>query len=171
MMGRSDAKRCRVKQDDDKRGPPLAGPGLSKVRKAQVVVTRRALELVALRKGWWSSLLEEADIISEGQPMADGEVSVYYGSTSVRAAVDSDDVHELVQLVLHDPHARLRLLRLAHREAVSRAGASLNVMHAEIVARALVDGACDFLAIDIDVSAALAVDETRADDDPKKDVV
>lgn len=112
---------------------------------------RRRLELTALRRGWLSSVLDHADVVSEGAPSADGS---YYGSTSVRVRVTPElgvPAAELVQLFVHDAHARLLLLRIAHREAAVRARGQLGVMQVEIACR-LVDAA---LSVDMDVSAPL----------------
>ncbi len=109
------------------------------------------------------SMVDTADIVSEGAVQYVDGVEGYFGSTSIRCEMLPDpdaspDVDTLVQLVISDPSARLRLLRLAHREAVSRAGTrSLGVMTAEIRAskRPGKGDALVVLAIDIDVSAAL----------------
>lgn len=145
-----------VKRDDQSRGP-----GIAKVRKTQVV-TRHTLELCAVREGWWSSVLEEADIVSEGDVVIEEGARVYYGTTSLRAAISdiSHDPATLARIVITDPHARLRLLRLAHREAVVRAGAPIDVMHAEMAAEVLEAPTAEdqrgrVLAIAIDVSAAI----------------
>ncbi len=136
-------------------------PGLAKVRRA-ATVARRTLELVGLREGWFSTMIEEADIVSEGAVQVVDGVEAYFGSTSLRCTLklgadDEQDVSALAQLVGSDPNARLRLLRLAHREALSRAGQRrLGVLTAEIVAQSCTDtGARGVLAIDIDVSASL----------------
>ncbi len=142
-----------------KRDPERSGPGIAKVRKTQVV-TRRTLELVAVREGWWSSALEDADIVSEGDVVMEEGVRVYYGSTSLRTVIDetAQDAAALSRVVIADPHARLRLLRLAYREAVVRAGAPIDVMHAEMAVQLLAPPpgrSGRVLAIAIDVSAAI----------------
>ena len=116
------------------------------------------LELVAVREGWWSSIIEHADVVSEGEPVTEADGRAYYGSTSVHCVIDDalDDVEEIAAVVLSDPHARLKLLRLAHREAVVRAGAPLNVLYAELSAKLIVDDEKPTLTIAIDVSARLA---------------
>jgi hypothetical protein len=150
--------------------PPPKGPGLAKVRKVQVVSAKR-LDLVALRGGWWAAMVERADVISEGavEHTPDGR-RVYYGTTSLRCVIDdemigatpaADDPALLARVIVADPHARLRVLRLAHREAVARADSSLDVLHAEIAARALEEPPALLLSIDVDVSAEL----TGGDDD------
>jgi hypothetical protein len=154
-------------------------PGVAKVRRTQAV-SARTLDLVALRDGWWSGFLEVADIASEGaiEKLADGEA--YYGSTSIRCVVDPAAMpahiagpDALAALLVSDPHARLRLLRLAHRQAMveasRHAGAELGVMQAEMTARAIAPRAASpaadtswLLTIDIDVSAELSRGGRRA---------
>jgi hypothetical protein len=136
-------------------------PGLAKVRRA-AIAARRSVELLGLRGGWFSSMVENADIVSEGAVQVVDGVEGYFGSTSLRCrvALDKGESHDgagLAQLVVTDPNARLRLLRLAHREAVSRASRSLGVLTAEITATNIDEeqGGYAVVAIDIDVSAAL----------------
>jgi hypothetical protein len=86
---------------------------------------------------------------------------VYYGSTSLRCLLESttladraqDDSEQLLHTLLSDGHARLRILRLAQREAVVRAGGPLNVLQAEISGRVIRESERVLLAIDVDVSA------------------
>ena len=138
-----------------------AMPGLAKVRRA-AITARRTLDLLGLNEGWFASMVDDADVVSEGAIQVVDGVEGYFGSTSLRCriALDDDvprDVGALAQLVVGDPHARLRLLRLAHREAVSRASSRLGVLTAEISVTNLGEekGTHAVLAIDIDVSAAL----------------
>jgi hypothetical protein len=148
---------------------PLTGPGLAKVRKLPAV-SRRTLELIGLREGWLSSALDGADIVSEGSVAEEPDGSVYYGTTSVHCPVDrtalgekpaismtsaSMTSAELLAVMIADPHARLRLLRLAHREAVVRATGSLHVLNAEISAQALDREGELLIAIVIDVSGGI----------------
>lgn len=139
-----------------------SGPGLAKIRKVQVV-SRRTLEVLALREGWWSSVIERADIVSEGAVVREAERAVYYGSTSLRCPIETDHLssmpvatpEQLARVIVADPHARLRLLRLAHREAASRAGAQLDVLSADMIARVVREDDLSLLSVDIDVSAPL----------------
>lgn len=141
-----------------------SGPGLAKVRKVKVVA-RRTLEVLALREGWWSSVVERADIVSEGAVVREGGGTVYYGTTSLRCPIETDHLagmpvavpEQLARVIVADPHARLRLLRLAHREAVSRAGAQLDVLQADMSAHVVREGDVSLLSVDIDVSAPLVV--------------
>ena len=103
-------------------------------------------------------MIERADVSSEGA-VEDG---VYYGTTSLRCPVEEEMVgaipaaeqpEQLARVIVSDAQARLRILRLAHREAVVRATAPLDVLQAEIDARVLRVGDRWTLSIDVDVSA------------------
>jgi len=139
-----------------------AGPGIAKVRQVEVI-SRRTVDLIVLRDGWWSRMLERADLVSEGAVVEEEGRRVYYGSTSLHARIERatlealprPSVEQLGTVVLADPHARLRLLRLAHREAASRAGATLDVLSAELRAEVAMRGNETWLAIAIDVGAPL----------------
>lgn len=161
----------------------LVGPGLAKVRPAPedlasgeggyAVVAEKHPTLWLIRETWVARLLEESDIFSEGEAhleaTARGERRVYYGSTSIRCGVGAVRARveglpegeviaptELAQALLANPHARLCAVRIARRVACARAGAALNVMHAELSARVLRDADGIRLAIDVDVSAEVA---------------
>jgi hypothetical protein len=136
-------------------------PGLAKVRR-EPIAAQRSVDLVGLRKGWFAAMVASADVVSEGAVQWVDGVEGYFGSTSLRCVVNTSgtlprEVQALAELVIRDPNARLRLLRLAHREAVSRAGArSLDVLTAEITAAVSpTQGPTATLEIDIDVSAGL----------------
>ncbi len=152
------------KRNRARAGGAGAFPGLAKVRRV-AIATRRTLELVGLREGWFSSMVEQADIVSEGAVQTLHGAEGYYGSTSLRCVIAADvataDQARLVQLVQSDATARLRLLRLAHREAVSRAAPhTLDVLSAELSV-ALQPADADspdrrpVLCVDLDVSAGL----------------
>jgi hypothetical protein len=113
-------------------------PGLAKVRAAPLV-RRRTIELAGLMQGRWREIVDGADVVSEGRAEVEGDRLVYYGSTSVLLLRRSNggelpdgDVALLAALLKADPHARLHVLRIARREAVSRAGSPLGTMRAEI---------------------------------------
>ncbi|MCA9618325.1 MAG: hypothetical protein KC731_04870 [Myxococcales bacterium] len=146
------------------------GPGIAKVRKVQVLADKR-FRLCAVRGGWWSAMIERSDIVSEGAPFGEGEGAVYYGSTSLRFVVESemigsvsaaDHPQVLLDLLLADPHARLRILRLAHREAVVRAAAPLEVVLAEIRGRVIGEARGPVIAVDVDVEATFAEPDVDA---------
>ncbi len=139
--------------------PP--SPGLSKVRKVPFV-GQRSHQLLSVLDGWWAQLLERADVVSEGCVAAESGGPVYYGTTNLRCRLDGLnpaerglDPRKLSALLLRHPHTRLRLLRLARREASGRATGPIGVMHAEIHGRLRSDGAGSVLDICIDVSAGV----------------
>lgn len=84
-------------------------------------------------------LFDAADVMSEGANRPDGAEQVYYGTTSIRLALESaggplpDALHqELAKILRFDPHARVRALRIACREALVRAGNPLETIQAEL---------------------------------------
>jgi hypothetical protein len=118
--------------------PRSAFPGLAKIRVVPLV-QRRRVELCTAHEGRWREILDAADIVSEGSARAEGPLLIYYGSTSVllprRSAgglLPDLDIESLARVLRLDPHVRLRALRIAHREAQARAGASMGTLSAEI---------------------------------------
>jgi len=143
--------------------PHRPRPGLAKVRAAPLVM-RRTVELLSLSVGRLREIVDAADVVSEGCTRSEGDRLVYYGSTSVlllkRSAggpVPDVDVDSLIALLRCEPHVRLRVLRIAHREAASRAGGPLGMLEAEIDVAANARG----VALLVDVVARLAVGDHR----------
>jgi hypothetical protein len=84
-------------------------------------------------------VVEGADVVSEGGTKMEGGRLVYYGSTSVLllrqsagGTLPDQDVATLTAVLRRDPHVRLLVLRIAHREACARAGGPLGTVEAEI---------------------------------------
>ena len=109
----------------------------------------RTVALCAIGAGRWSEIIERADVVSEGRTDPDGDRLVYYGSTSVlllrrSAGGELPDllVEKLAALVRADPHVRVRVLRIAQREAAARAGGPLGTIRAEIDVAANARGVC-----------------------------
>ena len=75
-----------------------------------------------------SARLATADVVSEGA-MSGG---LYYGTTDVCVSVAEDERENVAALAARDPHVRLRVLRLARREACARAEGSLGTIRAEV---------------------------------------
>lgn len=134
---------------------PPVGPGLKKAGPFPLVRTRHW-------QGWALSdyrvreLFESADIMSEGANRPDGAVQVYYGTTSIRLAWESaggpiPDAarRELATILPQDPHARVRALRIACREALVRAGNPLEKIRAEL----RFEVTSDAIRIHVDVEA------------------
>jgi hypothetical protein len=127
---------------------------------------RRSVELCTLPPGRWREIFDAADVVSEGAARAEGAGLVYYGTTSVllrrRSAgglLPDVDVERLAGLLVHDPHARLLALRIAHREAAARACGTLGPVNAELAIAACARG----VAISVEVEARLAGPALRAE--------
>jgi hypothetical protein len=137
-----------------------AWKGLVKIR-AVPLVQRRTVELAAVLSGRWREIVDAADLVSEGCTRAEGEGQVYYGSTSVLllrrsagGALPDEEVPLLSALLSKDPHVRLRVLRIAWREATARAGGTLGTLRAEIDVAAGARG----VSLLVEVVARLAAD-------------
>lgn len=113
-------------------------PGLAKVKTAPIL-KRRSTELIAALGGRILELVEGASVLSEGQARREGSGLVYYGTTSLLFSRKSQggnlpdgEAADLMIALENDPHARLQLVRIAHREASSRASGQLGPVHAEL---------------------------------------
>lgn len=116
----------------------LPRPGIAKIR-AVPLVNERHLTLTAPNFGRWRELLDGADVMSEGRSKDELGELVYYGSTSLLIASVSGGgalpdlwIVGLARLLAHDPHVRLRAVRVAQREAIARADAPLGPIRAEL---------------------------------------
>lgn len=146
-------------------------PGLVKIR-ALPLVRRRAVTLVVAEPGPFRDVVEGADVISEGRTEIESGRLVYYGSTSVlllrrSAGGDLPDVQiaALAALLRRDPHVRLRVLRIAHREATARAGGPLDTVRAEIDVAPCARG----VSLLVEVVARLARGDLRSTRPPVSD--
>lgn len=138
-------------------------PGLRKTRTTPLLAERTA-RLWQCSDHTAARLLSGADVMSEGAARLERGGWVYYGTTSVLLPTTShggsipderlDDVARWSQC---DPHLRLRVLRLARREAAQRAGADLLRLDAELAFSKTKQG----LRIDVEVEAAVAVAAAR----------
>lgn len=128
-------------------------PGPAKVRSIPLVRTRER-RLVSLTEGVLRDWLERADVVSEGQEQRTDDGGTYYGTTSILLAFDSapdavlDDLATL-GVIAADPHLRLRVLRVARREAEARADGELETLRAELVVHRTTRG----LTITVEVEA------------------
>lgn len=109
-------------------------------------------------------LLASADVMSEGAARRERGGSVYYGTTSILlplrshgGVIPDERLDEALHWSRTDPHLRLRVLRLARREAALRAGANLLRVEAELAFTTVNAG----LRIDVEVEAALVADVAR----------
>lgn len=112
------------------------------------VVQHQTRHLVAVIEGFWARVIDRADVVSEGAVVTEAEGAVYYGSTSVRCcpeplpeALQGLDSASLGRLLCADPHARLRLVRLIHREATARVQGSVDTVRIELRSQAITPGA------------------------------
>jgi hypothetical protein len=109
----------------------------------------------------WRDLFEQADVVSEGSLREERTGRVWYGSTSLilRVGPHAGDGAEklpadpsfLAALVSRDVHARLRAVRVAHREACLRAPGRLGRFTCEMRISPDPEG----VRIDVDVQAPL----------------
>jgi hypothetical protein len=127
-------------------------PGLAKARQRSTLgtKTRQFIRTVeASLRGW----MDGADIVSEGCMNGDR----YFGSTSIflawhRAPEGLSYGGDAARALVHDPHLRLRALRLARREAEARATGNLSSVSADL--RANFDARGMFFTVDVEARAA-----------------
>ena len=107
--------------------------------------------------------------MSEGATRQEPAGPVYYGSTSVLLPVKScggmvpdAELGSLLELIAHDPHARLRAVRIACLEAQLRSHGALGCVRAELVVRRDPKG----IRIDVDVEAPIVASDTKGDRTP-----
>lgn len=105
-----------------------------------------------------SELFDRADVVSEGMLRDERGGARYYGTTSVLLLLsqgggpgDAGGPSRYAELAGRDPHARLRALRIACREAQVRAGGPLSRIEAEVTVRPDARG----VRLDVEVEAAL----------------
>jgi hypothetical protein len=120
------------------------------------LVRRKSVALLSSSDYRWRELFEASDVMSEGATRDEPDGPVYYGSTSVLlprvsrgGLVPDAEVDFIRHAVAHDPHARVRAVRIACLEAQLRAGGALGRVRAELVVRADVRG----IRIEVDVEA------------------
>ncbi len=137
------------------------------VAEVRPTVASRRLVLCSLRESWILRHLVEADIVSEGAVRTEGARRVYYGTTSFSFTVDEGRVrtgepvlpwsNEALGTALDaDPTTRLHAVRVARREAVSRAGGSLDVAYTDVRTTVSLEGEKARVRIEVDVCADVA---------------
>ena len=132
-------------------------PGLRKTSQLPLL-QRRVATLWRSADYRLRELFEAADVMSEGATRKEREGEFYYGTTSVLLPLESaggqipDENAELARSIVScDPHARVRAIRIACREAQVRAAAPLGRVRAELVVRSDERG----VRIDIEVEARI----------------
>ncbi len=102
----------------------------------------------------WRELFAQADAVSEGSSRQEGEGRVWYGTTSLILLLPASTAEErafLAAFCARDLHVRLRAVRLAHREATSRAPTTLDRTTCEMHVSTDTRG----VRIDVDIQAPL----------------
>jgi hypothetical protein len=125
-------------------------PGLAKARQRSTLGSKtrqfvRAVE--SSLRGW----MDGADVVSEGRMNGDR----YFGSTSIFLAWQKAPEGlcyggDAARALIHDPHLRLRALRLARREAEARASGNISSVSADL--RADFDARGMFVTIDVEAA-------------------
>ncbi len=139
------------------RVPIVLGPGLAKTRKPRLVV-RLVREIHRVTPAGLDELFAHADIMSEGA-VIDGH---WCGSSSIDFTLPGDLSPVQLNALMHDPHLRVRLVRLATREATVRAPSVLESLRCEVSQRV----ERSVLRIVVDVEAALGHARARVADAP-----
>lgn len=143
---------------------PRDRPGLRKAAPTPLI-NRRQLELWACSDYLIRQMFEAADVMSEGAPRSERGSTTYYGTTSIvlptisaGGHIPDDDLDNSLSLLRRDPHARVRAIRVAWREAAVRAGAPLGQLRAELAFSVTSHG----VKIDVDVEAEQLEQSTRS---------
>jgi hypothetical protein len=136
---------------------PDGRPFLAKTRGDRLVAARVST-WVRGSPGRFRELFDGADVVSEGSVDARREPLAWYGMTSVlirwpHAIATPAARAYFAALASGDPHVRLRAVRIARREAVSRAPSALGSLSCELRLFAGDEG----LRIDVDVQAPLTL--------------
>jgi hypothetical protein len=133
---------------------PRKGPSIVKARKQALVSLDRRARL-RVHEAVWRDLFDRADAVSEGSCREEPEGRIWYGTTSLILPLPLPYTHEerhfLAAVAARDLHVRLRAVRVAHREAQSRAPAPLDNAACEITVHSDPAG----VRIDVDIQAPL----------------
>jgi hypothetical protein len=133
---------------------PRKGPSIVKARKPSLVSQDRRARL-RVHETAWRELFAKADAVSEGSVRDEPEGRVWYGTTSLilhlPLPVTHEERHFLAAVAARDLHVRLRAIRIAHREAQSRAPAALDIVSTELRVSHDPEG----VRIDVDIQAPL----------------
>ena len=132
----------------------VKGPTIVKARKPALVSMDRRARL-RVHEAVWREMFDRADLVSEGSCRDEKGVRVWYGTTSLILPLGLPFTHEerhfLAAVAARDLHVRLRAIRVAHREAQSRAPAALDNATCEITVSSDPGG----VRIDVDIQAPL----------------
>jgi len=141
-----------------------AGPGIVKTRGLPLQVSR-SFELIQTNDYRIRELFEQADVISEGAVRQEALGPCYYGTTSVLlptlshgGLIPDDQRASFARQLRADPHARVRAVRIACREAQVRSRAVMGLLRAEVQVVEDQTG----VRFDIDVEAMLGEGQKSA---------
>jgi hypothetical protein len=136
------------------------GPGIAKAGRHRLVTTR-PVELWRSADYGWRELFESADVMSEGRVRTERDGSSYYGTTSVLLPFVSQGgglpdalAADALRMMSKDPHARVRAVRIACREAKVRSVHPIGRIRAELVVRADSRG----VRLDVEVEAVVVLE-------------
>jgi hypothetical protein len=139
-----------------KRAQP-SGPGIAKAGRHRLMATK-PVELWRSADYGWRELFESADVMSEGRVRTERDGSSYYGTTSVLlpfvsqgGALPDALGPDALRMMSRDPHARVRAVRIACREAKVRSVHPIGRIRAEVVVRADTRG----VRLDVEVEAVV----------------
>lgn len=143
------------------RSSPRPGP---RKAKADRLIRQRLVRLWRSSDYLVKQMFESADVMSEGAAREESSGPTYYGTTSIVLLSESlgghipdADLASAGQLLLNDPHARVRAIRIAWREAQVRSTLPLGQVKAELSFSTLSNG----VKIDVDVEAPQQVHTQR----------
>lgn len=137
----------------------LVGPSLAKTRGERLLAVRSA-SFVKSSDHRFRELLAAADAVSEGGARVEKHGPVWYGSTSLVVPLPlsgAPERHFFAEIAKRDPHVRVRAIRFAQREAVSRAPRPLGPATCEVRFSPDERG----LRIDVDLQAPLIEERRR----------
>ena len=133
----------------------MRGPGLRKASLPRLLSSHQ-FELWRVVDYELGELFEHADVMSEGAARAEGPSLTYYGITSILLLTRShggnipdESLHNTVEVLRRNPHARTRAIRIACREAQVRCPQPLARVEAELLVRVGPKG----VHIDVEVEA------------------
>jgi hypothetical protein len=134
----------------------VSRPGLAKTRGDRLVSARASAWLRA-SDGRFRALFDAADAVSEGAVRHEAGGLVWYGTTSLLlpwpVGLQTSAREFVTAVAQRDLHVRLRAVRIAFREASTRAPGSLGRLSCELKVESREEG----LRIDVDVQAPLTL--------------
>jgi hypothetical protein len=147
-----------------KKRAPHKGPGIAKAGRHRLVASRKVTMWRSADYSW-RELFEAADVMSEGRLRTERDGTSYYGTTSVLlpfvsagGLVPDAFAKDVESLIAKDPHARVRAVRIACREAQVRSVHPVGRIQADVVVRRDPRG----IRLDVEVEARVTMPERRS---------